>query len=241
MARVAPPASKASRKRLAAAGTPRRRPASAAAIKRTGAVLAALSGQHPGAFTELDFRTPFELLVATILSAQSTDCRVNLVTPALFARYPDADTLVGRDARGARATNQGDGLLSDEGESDPRDGPCARRESRWSSTRRHGRVDGAARCRPEDGECRARSRARGARTAGGPARTAGGQSPRDRAGCHTRRSGGPTLRFGPPRGVDTGLRHAHPARPSHLPAATPVRSMRRAAVVSICGGLDEGP
>ncbi len=93
MARVAPPASKASRKRPAAAGTPRRRPASAAAIKRTGAVLAALSGQHPGAFTELDFRTPFELLVATILSAQSTDRRVNLVTPALFARYPDADTL----------------------------------------------------------------------------------------------------------------------------------------------------
>src|SRR6185503_13059740 len=49
--------------------------------------------QHPGAFTELDFRTPFELLVATILSAQSTDRRVNMVTPALFARYPDAKML----------------------------------------------------------------------------------------------------------------------------------------------------
>jgi endonuclease III len=52
-----------------------------------------LFAQHPNAFTELDFRTPFELLVATILSAQSTDRRVNEVTPALFAKYPDAATL----------------------------------------------------------------------------------------------------------------------------------------------------
>jgi endonuclease-3 len=50
-------------------------------------------GQHPGADTELGYRNPFELLVATILSAQSTDARVNLVTPALFARYPDARAL----------------------------------------------------------------------------------------------------------------------------------------------------
>jgi endonuclease III len=51
--------------------------------------------QQPNAFTELDFRTPFELLVATILSAQSTDRRVNEVTPALFAKYPDARALAG--------------------------------------------------------------------------------------------------------------------------------------------------
>lgn len=42
---------------------------------------------------ELDFRNPFELLVATVLSAQTTDVRVNLTTPALFARYPDARSL----------------------------------------------------------------------------------------------------------------------------------------------------
>ncbi len=52
-----------------------------------------LMGQHPGADTELHYRTPFELLVATILSAQSTDQRVNLVTPNLFAKYPDATSL----------------------------------------------------------------------------------------------------------------------------------------------------
>jgi len=50
----------------------------------------ALESQHPDADTELHYKTPFELLVATILSAQSTDARVNMVTPALFKRYPTA-------------------------------------------------------------------------------------------------------------------------------------------------------
>ena len=57
------------------------------------AILDRLETQHPNAFTELDFRTPFELLVATILSAQCTDRRVNEVTPGLFAQYPNAKTL----------------------------------------------------------------------------------------------------------------------------------------------------
>jgi endonuclease-3 len=52
-----------------------------------------LETQHPDADTELDFKTAFQLLVATILSAQSTDVRVNMVTPALFKRYPDARAL----------------------------------------------------------------------------------------------------------------------------------------------------
>ncbi|AQP43631.1 endonuclease III [Tessaracoccus flavus] len=47
-----------------------------------------LAAAYPDARCELDFRSPFELLVATVLSAQSTDRRVNSVTPALFARYP---------------------------------------------------------------------------------------------------------------------------------------------------------
>jgi endonuclease-3 len=55
---------------------------------RARRILKQLGTQHPNADTELHFRTPFELLVATILSAQSTDQRVNHVTPALFARYP---------------------------------------------------------------------------------------------------------------------------------------------------------
>ena len=47
-----------------------------------------LDEQHPGADTELHFTNAYELLAATILSAQSTDQRVNMVTPALFKRYP---------------------------------------------------------------------------------------------------------------------------------------------------------
>jgi endonuclease-3 len=47
-----------------------------------------LSDEYPEAICELDHRNPYELLAATILSAQSTDARVNMVTPVLFARYP---------------------------------------------------------------------------------------------------------------------------------------------------------
>jgi endonuclease III len=59
----------------------------------TRAILDRLETQHPDADTELHFTNAFELLVATILSAQSTDQRVNLVTPALFKKYPSARML----------------------------------------------------------------------------------------------------------------------------------------------------
>ncbi len=52
-----------------------------------------LKKTYPDAHCELDFRTPFQLLIATILSAQCTDKRVNLVTPAVFAKYPTARAL----------------------------------------------------------------------------------------------------------------------------------------------------
>jgi len=56
-----------------------------------------LALEYPDARCELDFDNPFQLLAATILSAQTTDVRVNMVTPALFARYPDAEALAGAD------------------------------------------------------------------------------------------------------------------------------------------------
>src|SRR5262245_29728378 len=56
-------------------------------------IIETLATQHPNADTELHYSTAFELLVATILSAQSTDARVNMVTPALFKKYPDAPAL----------------------------------------------------------------------------------------------------------------------------------------------------
>jgi endonuclease III len=59
----------------------------------TRAVLDLLETQHPDADTELHYQNAFQLLTATILSAQSTDQGVNQVTPALFARYADANAL----------------------------------------------------------------------------------------------------------------------------------------------------
>src|ERR1700675_1320397 len=56
-----------------------------------------LAIEYPDALCALDFRNPFELLTATILSAQTTDVRVNMVTPVLFAAYPSADELAVAD------------------------------------------------------------------------------------------------------------------------------------------------
>ncbi len=59
-----------------------------------------LAAEFPGSAEELcalDHSDPFQLLVATILSAQCTDARVNMTTPALFARYPDAASMAGAD------------------------------------------------------------------------------------------------------------------------------------------------
>ena len=56
-----------------------------------------LAERYPDAHCELDFTTPLELLVATVLSAQSTDKGVNQVTPTLFARYPDAAAYAAAD------------------------------------------------------------------------------------------------------------------------------------------------
>jgi len=58
-----------------------------------------LTREYPDAHCELDHTNAYQLLVATILSAQCTDKRVNLVTPALFERYPDAEALAMADPR----------------------------------------------------------------------------------------------------------------------------------------------
>src|SRR4029450_12392334 len=61
-----------------------------ALVRRARTMNRILAATYPDAHTELDFTNPLELLVATILSAQTTDKRVNLVTPVVFARYPTA-------------------------------------------------------------------------------------------------------------------------------------------------------
>lgn len=64
-----------------------------ALVARAHAIDDALAALYPEARCELDFVDPFQLLVATVLSAQSTDRRVNAITPLLFADYPDADAM----------------------------------------------------------------------------------------------------------------------------------------------------
>ena len=68
-----------------------------ALVRRARRMVKGLGATYPDARCELDFRTPFELLVATVLSAQTTDRRVNAVTPALFERYPNAAALAAAD------------------------------------------------------------------------------------------------------------------------------------------------
>ncbi len=68
-----------------------------ALTRRARRVARELAVLHPDAHCELDFTTPLELAVATILSAQCTDRRVNEVTPALFARYPTAAAYAAAD------------------------------------------------------------------------------------------------------------------------------------------------
>jgi len=65
-------------------------PRFASARQRAPQLLERLGELYPHATCSLDWRNPYELLVATMLSAQCTDERVNLVTPALFERFPDA-------------------------------------------------------------------------------------------------------------------------------------------------------
>ncbi len=68
-----------------------------ALVRRARAMNKLLGELYPDAHCELDHANPLQLLVATVLSAQSTDRRVNTVTPVLFARYPDAAALAAAD------------------------------------------------------------------------------------------------------------------------------------------------
>jgi endonuclease III len=69
------------------------RESQAARRARAAAVLDGLRDLYPDAKTELDFVTPFQLVIATLLSAQATDVSVNAATPALFARYPTPEAM----------------------------------------------------------------------------------------------------------------------------------------------------
>jgi len=72
---------------------------SAAERRRARVILNRLKQRYPGAATALAYRDPWQLLVATVLSAQTTDANVNRVTPGLFARWPEPEDLAAADPR----------------------------------------------------------------------------------------------------------------------------------------------
>lgn len=97
---AAAPAGKTARKTAGPAapapakpGKPRKPESHLAMVRRARKINRALAELYPYAHPELDFESPFELLVATVLSAQTTDLRVNQTTPALFATYPTPEAL----------------------------------------------------------------------------------------------------------------------------------------------------
>ncbi|GAA1320327.1 endonuclease III [Streptomyces sanglieri] len=93
------PAGKSARKPAAkatvkvAAGSGWKPESRLAMVRRARKINRELAELYPYAHPELDFRNPFELLVATVLSAQTTDLRVNQTTPALFAAYPTPEDM----------------------------------------------------------------------------------------------------------------------------------------------------
>ncbi len=66
-------------------------------VRRARQINRILAETYPDAHCELDFKNPFQLLIATVLSAQTTDVRVNLTTPELFAKYPTPEDLAAAD------------------------------------------------------------------------------------------------------------------------------------------------
>ena len=90
-------------KKVAARTTPAKKASAKKVPKkiadRGSEVLVRLKGLYPEAICELTHENAFQLLAATILSAQCTDARVNMVTPALFAAYPDAESMAVADPR----------------------------------------------------------------------------------------------------------------------------------------------
>ncbi|MEV0602143.1 endonuclease III [Streptomyces sp. NPDC050315] len=88
---------KAAAKAPAKPPAPRKPESRVAMVRRARRINRELAEVYPYAHPELDFRNPFELLVATVLSAQTTDLRVNQTTPALFAAYPTPEDMAAAD------------------------------------------------------------------------------------------------------------------------------------------------
>src|SRR5262245_62587652 len=95
-------------------------PKLAPARDRVAPIGQTLKTLYPEEFDGLTYESPLQLLIATILSAQCTDARVNLTTPALFAKYADAAAFAAAPQEEQRRDDPLDRLLPEQGEVDPR-------------------------------------------------------------------------------------------------------------------------
>ena len=102
---------------------------------RIGPIIERLTAEHPDAAIALRFRSPLELLVSVMLSAQTTDVNVNRVTARLFAKYRRPEDYLAVPAGGARARHLRDRLLPPEGEVAARDDAHAARGVRRARSR----------------------------------------------------------------------------------------------------------
>ena len=195
----------------------------------------------PGRALELDFTTPLELLVATILSAQCTDERVNLVTPALFARYPTAADYAAADRAELEKLIQSTGFFRNKANSLIGLGQALVRPVRRRGARHARRTwspcpASAARRRTSSSATRSACRAsRSTRTsAGSPAGCGWTDAGRPGQG----RAGG--RRAGPAQGVDHAVAPGDLPRPAGLPRPQ-ARRAAPAPVGRLCPSFGVGP
>ncbi len=189
-------------------------------------VLDKLAIQHPGADTELHYDNAYQLLVATVLSAQSTDRRVNEVTPALFQRYPDARALAGAEPTELEPLIKSTGFFRSKSRSLSGLARKLVEEYRWRCTGHDGRPDDLTRSGTQDRQRRAGPCPWRSRPPRRSSRPSSGQPHRPRK---VRRSGSrriSTRQNLSERRLDQGFRHAHPARSSNLPSPSSLRSVR---------------
>ena len=130
---------------------------------RAGRIVRELAQLYPDAHCALHYDNPLQLLVATILSAQCTDVRVNLVTPALFARYPDAHAFATADREELERVIQSTGFFRNKAKNIIACCQAARRAARRRGARHDGGAGAAARRRPQDRQRHPRQRLRRAR------------------------------------------------------------------------------
>ena len=205
-----------------------------ALVRRARRINRELARLYPDAHIELNFTSPLELLVAAILSARTTDRKVNEVTPVLFARYRTAADYAAADQAELEKADRANRVLPRQGEHSHSPGPGVVRSLRRQCSRHAGRARDLAGCWPQDCQCRTRRCLRQAKHHGGhtlrPAGAAVWLDGADRSGKdRARRRRAPA-----PAGVDGGFPSRDLARsPCLSRSQARVRCLRRCPVVPV--------